>query len=431
MYDRALFGYLQGDDLRRNDYIKRSITSPFRERVEEDRARQREQFTKYLIDSMNAENENNGVIYGEIIDDFVDKYPNKKSHYYYTAERKRANKHYQPDSFSNAATTVYALSYLPRDDSDDDNTYFTENNAFTHHKRFPVSKRSSTYYDLSILHKRSPNNKQLPKKTDPKVEKELSNIFGQSANKTKPAKGKKVNKKPNSKEVAVPPVISKAEPLDIKKKSIDWSDYFGLDRRKKSGNGDLDKEWLMERYHKAVSMTAKRSTEYPLQHFHNHDQPQNNRQEQPNKTEEAKIKEIDEKLKNIEDTIVDDALKYTGAHEDAIDSKEIQEVKDRVISRLAAAYSLEKMRRALGEYKLSIAKERGRLNKETKSTADEGLFSEEKRVSVARKQAYDEETEKQSIDDSNNVRCKGDGCDAHDYRVPGRVLEQFQWGVGR
>lgn len=426
--------YLQGDNSRRNDFIKKSINSPFRERVEEDRERQREQFTKFLLDSMNNENDN-GVIYGEMVDDFVDKYPNKKSQYYYQHyenERKRSNKRYQPDTFSNTATALYALNYLPKDDDiDDENVYFAENNIFSHHKRFPVSKRSSSY--VTSLRKRSPNSKELPKKTDPKVVKELSNIFGH-ANKTKPVKPKKINK--NNKEIAVPPVIIKPEPLDIKKKSINWSDYFGLDRRKKSGNNDMDKEWLMERYHKAVSLTTKRSTDYPLQHFHNHDQPQNN-QQQPEKinkadltTEEAKIKEIDEKLKTIEDTIVDDALKYTGAHEGAVDSKEIQEVKDRVISRLAAAYSLEKMRRALGEYKLSIAKERGRLNKENKNSEDVS-FSEDKRVSVPRKQAVDEEGEKQNAEDDNNIKCKGENCDGNNIKIPRRILDQFQWGIGK
>lgn len=433
--DRALLDYLQGEDPFRNER-KKSISSPFRERVEKDRERQREQFAKLLLTSLNS-GRDDGVIYGEMTDDFIDEQP-KTSRYYKESLRKRGNKYYQPESLSDP---FYALSTLPRDEIEDDDIYYGErnNDIFTHHKRFPVSKRSSSEYDFTNLRKRSPN-KEPNKKTDPKVEKELSNIFGppkKEENKTKPAERKKQGlQKANTKEVAAP-VISKSEPFEIKKKSIDWSDYFGLDRRKKS-DSDLDKEWLMERYHKAVSMTAKRSNEYPLKHFHNHDQPQTNQEarhqqqqqqekiknEQP-KTEEAKIKEIDEKLKNIEDAIVDDALKYTGAHEGTTDSKEAQEVKDRVISRLAAAYSLEKMRRALGEYKLSIAKERNRLKQAGNS--DDYLFSEEKRVSVPRKQAIDEEAEKtQNID--NSIKCKGDNCN---YKVPSRILDQYQWGTGK
>lgn len=476
MSDRTLLQYLQGDDLRRNDFIKRSISSPFRERIEEDREKQREQFTKFLINAM-SNKDNDGVIYGEIIDDFTDKYPNrKKSQYYYPhieTARKRTAKHYyyrQPEDAS-SATAIYALSYLPRDNVvEDERVYFTdgdqklENTAvFAHHKRFPVSKRSS-----NSLRKRSPtddetNNKsKSPKKTDPKVEKELSSIFGGSSNNkqtkninnnnnsnNKPKSDKNKKKKTSTKEIALPPVfISKSEPLEIKKKSIDWSDYFGLDRRKKSDSNELDKEWLMERYHKAISMTSKRSSDYPLQHFHNHDQPQNNResqqQQQPQQesiennksgltTEEAKIKDIDEKLKNIEDTIVDDALKYTGAHEGAVDSKEIQQVKDKVISRLAAAYSLEKMRRALGEYKQSVAKERATRLKQAKNSEDTILTEEKKRVSVPRKQAVDEEAEKLSDNlDDNNIRCKDDGqCDTPNIRIPTKMLDQFQWGIGK
>jgi hypothetical protein len=63
---------------------------------------------------------------------------------------------------------------------------------------------------------------------------------------------------------------------------------------------------------------------------------------------------MDAKLRNIEDVIVNEALKYTGAHEGTTDAKEIQEVKDEVLAHLATAYSLEKMRQALREFKSSL-----------------------------------------------------------------------------
>lgn len=416
--ERALLEYLQNEEPHRNER-KKSINSPFRERVEEDRERQRKQFAKYLLSSMNNENDD-GVIYGEMIDDFIDKYP-KKSRYLFPTIDKPANRYdQQPEDFSDA---FYALSYLPGGDGEEESAYYRERNrklTNNDHKRYPVSKRSSDFYDF---HK-----KLQTKKTDPKVERDLSNVFGPS-NKTKHEQKKKQNE--NTKEIATP-VISKSEPFDVKKKSINWSDYFGLDRRKKS-DADLDKEWLMERYHKAVSMTAKRSTDYPLQHFHIHDQQQQQQEKikkDDTKTEEDKIKEIDEKLKNIEDAIVDDAIKYTGAHEGTIDSKEVQEVKDRVISRLAAAYSLEKMRRALGEYKLSVAKEKNRLKQTDNS--DEYLVAEEKRVSVPRKEAVDEESDKtQNINNNNNIKCTGDGCDVLNLKMPSRILDQYLWGIGK
>jgi queuine/archaeosine tRNA-ribosyltransferase len=63
---------------------------------------------------------------------------------------------------------------------------------------------------------------------------------------------------------------------------------------------------------------------------------------------------MDTKLRNVEDEIVNEALKYTGAHEGTTDAKEIQEVKDKVMANLATAYNLEKMRQALREFRSSL-----------------------------------------------------------------------------
>lgn len=421
------------DDSHHNEYKlthQKTISSPFRERIEEDRERQREQLAKLLLNSINNENDD-GVVYGEIIDDFIDKHPKRSWHYYYNnpyleLASKRINRIYRPESHSNTAATIYALSYLPRSDVDDKNPYFAEDERnqedtfFTHHqKRFPVSKRSNTFYNSNTLKKRSPNSKELPVKTDPKVEKELSHLFGTIKNKTK-SENKTNGLDDYSKEVAVPPVTSKTETLGIKKKSIDWSDYFGLDRRKKSDN--LDKEWLMERYHKAVSMTAKRSTSenlYPQR------QEKLDFKDVPSKT---KIKEIDEMLKEIEDSMIDDALKYTGSHQGVIENKQHQKVKDYLMAHLSGAYKIEKIRDALGaneeDSKITSYMEKP-VNKNF-----EDLFPKQKRVSVPRKQAVDEEAEKPRSTDDNNIKCKGENCDLQNFRTPSRVLDQFQWGVG-
>jgi len=75
-------------------------------------------------------------------------------------------------------------------------------------------------------------------------------------------------------------------------------------------------------------------------------------------SEETRIDNMDAKLHNIEDVIVNEALKYTGAHEGTTDAKEIQEVKDKVLANLATAYNLEKMRQALREFKSSLLAEK-------------------------------------------------------------------------
>ncbi|KAJ9592162.1 hypothetical protein L9F63_001278 [Diploptera punctata] len=72
--------------------------------------------------------------------------------------------------------------------------------------------------------------------------------------------------------VEQPVTMSRSEaPLDIKKKSINWSDYFGIDRRRKKtgppGSNPIDDEWLLNQYYKNFAMATnpgkKRSIMYP------------------------------------------------------------------------------------------------------------------------------------------------------------------------
>lgn len=401
--------------------------------------------------------------------------------------RKR-NRYFEPDGPSES---LYLLNYSPREEyynrylDDNDNVKDVYNSKFNNRdrkydvnlqlpyitkKRFPVTKRSSNYFTSTSHGKEDnkPKKKQILLKTDPKVAEELSNIFSSPKEKSdkiksttvKPKKSAKKNDmtteipvkntnnstlnkikiKPTEKKIekqtdrrgnkeVAPDHSSKDKPLQIKKKSINWSDYFGLDRKKKSGNG-LDNEWLMERYHKAVAMATKRSTD------HNHEIQKENSyidEKKNTKTEDAKISEMDAKLKNIEDSIIDDAVKFTGAHEGAVDSKEIQEVKDKVMSRLAAAYNLEKMRRALDEYRVSIEKEKNRLKELGTMTTDDtdDFLLERKRVSVPRKQAIDEEREKIPESD-NNIRCtqNDEECDEQNYKIPSELLDRPEWDKG-
>ncbi|KAJ8950316.1 hypothetical protein NQ318_021176 [Aromia moschata] len=80
----------------------------------------------------------------------------------------------------------------------------------------------------------------------------------------------------------------------------------------------------------------KRNAEAPLSSFRNHDEPSKQEflddiddEKDRLSPEEQKLDDMDTKLKIKEDRIVDDALKYTGAHEGETDPKEIQEVKDK------------------------------------------------------------------------------------------------------
>ncbi|XP_069673840.1 uncharacterized protein [Periplaneta americana] len=261
--------------------------------------------------------------------------------------------------------------------------------------------------------------------------------------------------------VEQPVTMSRAEtPLDIKKKSINWSDYFGIDRRRKKAgpNGGekesipvehpVDNEWLLNQYYKTFAMNTNPGKKRSAPHMHDHmssssisqakskksmvQQPfdtrvfdtdifartaqreaskKNSQPANSEQSEESRIDSMDAKLRSIEDQIVNEAVKYTGAHEGSTDTKEIQEVKDKVMARLAAAYSLEKMRLALGEFKSSLmAQKMSRYNPENRQ-ADATDEKKKKRVAVKKEKAEDkkDEDKKKRGDDRNDESEEDEG----------------------
>lgn len=472
--------------------VSKRISSAFRERVEEDNQRQQlEEMAENLVNNMDSRGGNNveNEDYDEIVKELWDKYRRPSKMYANTGNkrwmvprfgldaaglRKRNNydnsgSEYYDDTYAAAKDDVY-------DDDEDDYQYLKKRygqnnklsrvrqmfaNPYSGPKRFPVTKRSSGSEMIIHDHKRT----IMKKQTDPKVEKELSNIFGNA--KTEETTTKQPNsqthstsKKEGVKESVTPkstkdtkadkkvtavnkeqftPVSAtpREKPLQIKKKSVDWSDYFGLDRRKKSSKPeDLDKEWLIARYHNSIIKMSnkKRSADLPMSSFRNHDDPRKKSSSgdlEKTLTEEQKINDMDAKLQVMEDKIVDETLKFTGAHEGETDPKEVQEIKDKVISRLAAAYSLEKMRTALGEYKLAVAKERERLKNRRPSVDDDDLFSEEKRTAIPRKHVIDKDREDNPEGD-NNIKCSEGNEDCHEqnYKTPNEIIENH-YGTGK
>ncbi|KAF7267099.1 hypothetical protein GWI33_019596 [Rhynchophorus ferrugineus] len=442
--------------------LSKRFTTSFRERLEEDKKKQMEEFAKNLINNLESSgmpgiSDENYLreLWERYYGNDISNYGNgltKRAYYYPTygieniGLRKR-NRYYDSD----LEEPVYSIHHhVPREDNPDDwinylkerryfmKPYSQAHRSYPNSKRFAIAKRSNSYHGEQ---KRS-----VKKQTDPKVEKDLTNIFGGEAKPTdnpsssttpKPEKtkkyqestNKKIEKKDNpkkeiNKEVFAPVAPQNKKPLQIKKKSIDWSDYFGLDRRKKSENNGLDKEWLLERYNKAVAVsTKKRNAELPLQSFRNHDSPTTTDKDESHKSEEQKINEMDAKLEKLEDEIVEDALKYTGAHQDDVDSKEVQQIKDNIISRLAQAYNIEKMRSALEEYKIEIEKARKEVEK---NKGSDRLFDdyilEEKRLSVPRKEAID--TSRETAEGDNNIKCtSSEDCHEQNYRTPSDIID--------
>lgn len=122
-----------------------------------------------------------------------------------------------------------------------------------------------------------------------------------------------------------------------KKKSVDWSQYFGIDRRKKKavllarpGTQNQDDEWMLQWYIKwMASNLAKNGVDKDLEKRDRVDQRQ------------AKV---------IADLVAELSSPDVGMKDEAA----VQNLKDKLINNLVVAYSMEKMRKALNELRSSM-----------------------------------------------------------------------------
>lgn len=360
----------------------------------------------------------------------------------------------------------YAIAFQPLDDDSLSDLavedQFTYDNM---EKRFPVSKRSGGSRSTNMQQKRfAPNNQDNSKAfrsssgTDPKIIEDLSKIFGNSEyeiikNPVKRSSGNVETHEMKSLSINVhhkndsqitsnsslpdstnhdhhghPPGVKGKEidhdesqhsndhdhdhhnhdkrdsekPKLIQKKSVDWSDYFGIDKRFKKSS-DLSDERLKNLYFD----TFNKEVVYPLNNIrkassmkrsYGASKVNENMANIPSKSRgekrsagintETKLENFDKKLKNMEGIIVDEALQYSNIGEE-LDSKEEQEMKEKLLSRLAAAYSLEKMRKALKEFKLSLQVQKTAPSSQSTSESE----SKDKRISV----------KKEKVTMSNNV----------------------------
>lgn len=142
--------------------------------------------------------------------------------------------------------------------------------------------------------------------------------------------------------------------MDIKKRdATNWSRIWGMDRRKKS--------------------TGSSSRDYPLSFYKNYEE------DRRRNLDVSKIENMDHKLKTIEDLLIDETIKYTGAHEGIVEPEDIKELKDHVVSRLATAYNLEKMRHALDKIKNNMEQEQHLERNEIPDDSDD---KKAKRIAV-------------------------------------------------
>lgn len=404
----------------------------------------------------------------------------------------------------------YAIAFQPLDDEpihdlSNDGRYTYDVVA----KRFPISKRSSGPFLTTNNYQKKrfaeeENNHKFSRRfrssagTDPKIIKDLSEIFGDSNDNIikSPVKRSSSNDE-NSHDIKPPqlafnhnnthehnsssvreddshehhghnihhPGMSQEvehihptntdKPIIIKKKSIDWSDYFGIDRRKKkSFLNNLGEDRLRKQYFD----TFNREVFYPSNSFSKHTKVKRNfvetkpREETEiqmesaramalqntdrdlNKNTDSKLDDIDKKLKNMESMIVDEALHYSNVG-DELDSKEEQEVKEKLLSRLAAAYSLEKMRKAMKEFQQSLRMQKiqGKFSP-TPEVSDEG---KSKRIAVKKEKAElsdnDIPTQIKTKEDKQIEDFEGEQGAGHylDGRTEEQYSEGYMGGSGR
>lgn len=192
-------------------------------------------------------------------------------------------------------------------------------------------------------------------------------------------KKRAVKKKRSNLEVVKEDQIIPGDLTDFKKKkSIQWSKYFGIDRRKKS-IGYLNNRYsnIMKKqsYDDYQPHNFKNHDDIPLHNFKVHDEPNNDEQM---KKDQEQLRTMNDKLKTIEDLIIDETVKYTGAHESLTNPDDIRRLKDYVLSRLATAYSLEKMRRALEKFQESFEAEEHLQNNNIQGVKDDNT----KRIAI-------------------------------------------------
>ncbi|CAL8107234.1 unnamed protein product [Orchesella dallaii] len=103
-----------------------------------------------------------------------------------------------------------------------------------------------------------------------------------------------------------------------------------------------DRKWILKEFYKnlAMSTNVKRKRESPNSEA---------------SKDLDKLEKIERKMEEAGDQIIWDTLKYTGAHKDAeLSPEEVSHVKNQIIQKLAAAYSLEKIREAIEEFRQQL-----------------------------------------------------------------------------
>lgn len=206
---------------------------------------------------------------------------------------------------------------------------FESHPGYGNSERILIKKRAlKTIPDLRKKKQPPQDNRQRDNNNNNNENKELTQIFGEGNKKngtTKPpASDVKTSTQASTVAQTQAPVTTE-KPIVMRKKSVDWSNYFGVDKRKKK------------------PYKRNSADNWPVEQYMHHNEINN-----------IEAKDIDTKFRDMEDMILDQVIKYTGAHEGIRNPEQLHRVKQKIMEQLATAYNLEKMRHTLNEYKSTI-----------------------------------------------------------------------------
>lgn len=151
----------------------------------------------------------------------------------------------------------------------------------------------------------------------------------------------------------IPLDMKSLKPLNIKKKSIDWSNYFGVNKRQSSNvpKEHTKNDVLLDQYIQSYILQSVRNSAFNNRGSDSRYFPKRNGYKESTDVDNVVRKKLEttEDLQAVQDIIIDHVLKYMGAHEGVTDSAELQRFKEKIINELSAAYNLEKLRHEIFE----------------------------------------------------------------------------------
>ncbi|KPJ07341.1 hypothetical protein RR48_04135 [Papilio machaon] len=365
------------------------------------------------------------------------------------------------DNDNNDMQEEYAIAFQPIDD--DRLSEILDDDQYPYdaiEKRFPVTKRSSGPY-ISPQQKRfalNQSKRDVPKNfrsnigTDPKVLRDLSKIFGEPESEIIKNPVKRSSDDGETSHEIKPPNLTILSHNDTHQHNVTQDEEDSHEQHSHPihhpGLSGKEIEHDSDRLRKQYFDTFNREVINPVSSFRKHTNVKRNFiQPKPNEETEiqidhtqavavrndnkrntaldndSKLDNIDRKLRNMEGLIVDEALHYSNVGE-KLDSKEEQEMKEKLLSRLAAAYSLEKMRKALKEFKQSLQTQKA-INMKLSTGNDE---TKSKRVAVKKEKAMSTTNDVANyLKDDDKIDDFQDEQGAGHY-VNGKIEEQLSEG---